>query len=504
MSRTRSFLVDAGSNYLRMLATIVGTVFLTRAMALHWGIDDFGRWSFIMSVLGFGLLLDLGLSNVVLKAAGGTDQKAASEILSSVFVGFLVVSTAAGVILAGVLWWMLPNSASGVLWAIVVLSVRATVATLPWTVFRSALYARGRMSIANAMQGVGALLYSAAACWVLHLGGGIAGVAWVSLAFTVSDSVVLVAMVRRYLPDIRLRAEFRYQSLRPSLSLGGASLLINVAGLILLKTDPIIVKSFLPIAQVAIYAVALRIAENIFLLCKQLVNALTPHAIKAGADGEIDLLARLFQRATRYVLAFGTSLYIAAVMLGRDAIRLWLSPEYEPSAAILNILLLAMVLSIPQLVGSNLMTFSGRHKTVAAFVGFGAALNVLASIVLVQFLGTSGVAFGTLVTTILIDVLFVIPFSCKHFGVSSWRFLGEIVWAVAVPGACQFVLLVIARNQFRAATLLGVVVQAVLSAAVFAGVFSVIGVTAEERRSLAAALGPKRITAPEPWPNEAV
>ena len=47
------FLTDAGSNYQRMLMMVFCSLFLTRAMATHLGIDDFGRWSLVVDRIHF-------------------------------------------------------------------------------------------------------------------------------------------------------------------------------------------------------------------------------------------------------------------------------------------------------------------------------------------------------------------------------------------------------------------------------------------------------------------
>jgi O-antigen/teichoic acid export membrane protein len=490
MSQTRNFIFDAGSNCLRMAATILGTVFLTRAMALRWGVDAFGRWSLITTVMSLALLLDLGLSNIVLKAAGKGRGEDVSGVLSSAFVVLLLLSGVAGLVLAGTMDWTLPGLDSTLKVAVFLLSMRATVATLPWTVCRSALYARGKMFPTNVMQSVGILIYSAVASIVVYRGASLAWVAALSLAFTIVDSACLVLLLCRYVPDITLRARFDYASMKPMLSLGGASLLVNLAGFILLKTDPIIVKSFLPFAQVAVYAVALRIAENIYLLCKQLVNALTPHAIRAGSVDDPHHRARLFERASRYVMAFGAPIYVCAVILGEQGIRLWLSPDYAGSAVILNILLLAMILSVPQLVGSNLLTFSGDHKKTATLVVLGACINVAASVYFVHVTGATGVAYGTLFTTLAVDVALAVPFACRKFHVELVPFAWNLVRSIVVPCSLQAGALIFLGRHLQAGSLGGVILQAIAGCSVFVVSFIALGVTREERRVLLTALLP--------------
>lgn len=65
---------------------LVCSFFLTRALAIRLGMDDFVRWSLITSIFGLAISLGLGLRNVVMKSLGTNGTHAdATEILSAVF-----------------------------------------------------------------------------------------------------------------------------------------------------------------------------------------------------------------------------------------------------------------------------------------------------------------------------------------------------------------------------------------------------------------------------------
>lgn len=482
MSAAKRFLLDAASNYLRMMTLMVCSLVLTRAMALRLGVDDFGRWSLLVSVFGFALLLDLGFGNVVLKSAGAKDSSP-SELLSAVFFAFVALSFAGFVVAIFAARSALGPSSRSMGVVVVLLAARFTVATLPWSIFRSVLLARGGLAFGNLIQSVSVILYSTAAYAALIHGWRLRALALLTLLSAVIESLALMMAVYRRYPEIRIRLKFSPQVLKPALSLGGAGLLINIAGLILLKTDPIIVNAFLPFSKVALYAVALRISENVFLLCKQLVNALTPHAIRAGSEGHNGALARLFERAVRYVTAFGVTLYCCALVMGEPAIRFWLSPDYSASAAVLNVLLLAMVLSIPQLVASNLLTFSGHHRIVAAGITVGAIVNVAASVMLVRVMGMLGVAAGTLVATVVMDVAVIVPLACRRFGFKLWDLVLGTLRAAGLPGVVQAGFLYALRRAFPPASLGGVTIECLASLAVFAVVFMFAGISESERKS---------------------
>lgn len=485
------FLIDAGSNYLRMLTMIVCSLFLTRAMAIHLGIDDFGRWSLITSIFGLAMLLDLGLGNVVVKSAGTNDTHAdATEILSAVFATFFVLSIGAFLVAVVAAKWMVPSAAGNSLsLAILFLGAKFTIATLPWSVFRSVLFARGGMVASNLVQSAVTVIYSVCAYVALLHGGSITTLAALTLGAAVVESSLLAYLVIRNYPETKIRLRFSFRALRPAMSLGSASLLINVAGLILLKTDPIIVKAFLPFSQVALYAVALRISENVFLLCKQLVNALTPRALQAAVSGKREVLGDLFRKATRYVFAFGVALYVPCFFLGQSAIGVWLSSEFAPSGQVLNILLAAMVLSLPQLVASNLMTFSGHHRVVAQMVVTGAIVNIVASVVLVQFVGMRGVAFGTLFATLVVDLGILVPTASRHFGFHWKEILKDLLKSSAIPAIAQAGFVLGMLSISNCTSLAALVTLGLASVLIFGAVFLLAGISSGERLEILRELG---------------
>ena len=79
--------------------------------------------------------------------------------------------------------------------------------------------------------------------------------------------------------------------LREAASFGATQLVINVAALVYLRTDPIVVNLVLKdTMQVSYYGIALKISETLYLLTKQVVNVLSPYV--AELKGK-DLLLNL-------------------------------------------------------------------------------------------------------------------------------------------------------------------------------------------------------------------
>lgn len=72
-----------------------------------------------------------------------------------------------------------------------------------------------------------------------------------------------------------------------------------------------------------------------------------------------------------------------------------------------------------------------------------AVVNLALSVVLVRQLGVVGVAIGTLVPTVLVGWLWIVPLTADFVGVSVWRLLGELylpAWKPVAAGGLVLLL----------------------------------------------------------------
>ncbi|SPF56418.1 membrane hypothetical protein [Candidatus Sulfopaludibacter sp. SbA4] len=226
--------------------------------------------------------------------------------------------------------------------------------------------------------------------------------------------------------------------LKESASFSGAQFLINIAALILLKTDPIIVKAFLPLSAVAVYAVALKIAENAYLLPKQFTNLLGPLAAQLKEKAEETKIRFLFVNCTKFAMAPSVILAVAMYVFGKETLVFWVGQDFAPGGPVLMVLLTAMMLGMAELTSSAVLSMTGHHRITAWAAVAEVILNVGLSVVLVQWMGLVGVAVGTLVSGGLIDYFFTIRRTCELHGVSYGSYILRALAPALLPGAAQY------------------------------------------------------------------
>lgn len=451
MSRSRTVVINSLTNYGRFAVSLGVFFFLTPYMIDTLGVEDYGLWSLVFSVVGFFGLLDLGFGTGVVKyvaeAKGQGDVERRNRMLSTLLLVYLVLAliAAAGLGVLSLAFRSIfdldADQASRALVLLWIIGCRAVIFNLPLSLWRGALFGEQRIHVINGVQAAATLVYGLAAWWLLGSGLGLIPLAWLNLAAMLVEHGLYILIARRQVPELKVSPRLaRRSEFREAFSFSVFAFIVSVAALVLMRTDPIIVKFFLPLTAVAAYAVALRIAENGLLLTKQFVNVLTPLVAELKGGGEDDKVRFVLVNATRFAIVPAAGLAVGAAVLGREALEFWIGPEMVSAWPVLVILMTAMTLSVPQMVASSVLTMTGHHRFTASAAALSVAINVGVSLALVRSLGLVGVALGTLTATAIVDVGLVLSRACKVHGLSLAGYLLKIAPAVVVPAAAQWAL----------------------------------------------------------------
>ena len=484
------FAANALSNYSRMLLAIAATVVITPKLITSLGADAFGVWALVNAATGVFMLLDLGMGNAAIRSAAGTDTAARNQLVSTLWtVSLIVVAVAMGVLLLARPW--IPRfvglegaNAGTALWVFFLVASRYVVMGQGLGIFRQILFGSNRLTELNLIQG-STLLMQTVAIWIgLSHGVGLVGVAAIGLGAGALEHLGYVIYAYRHVPDLRVSPRLAsLDAWRSARSLCVASFFMGLSGLVLLKTDPILVRVFLLLSQVAIYAIALKVAENVLLLIKQVANALTPMIVQIAVAGDDARLRELLLTSTKYLLLPAGLAAAGAGALGSDAIRLWVGAEFAAAGPIMTVLLIAMAITAACLPAASILTQSGLHGAAGRASLTGAVINVVASALLARQFGVFGIAGGTLVAAILVDAGIVIRTANRRFDIGITEYTFRVIVPVIVPIA----LLWISATAFSAFvapphSFVALALNAVVSSVVALASFGLTGITREERR----------------------
>ncbi|NCA70020.1 MAG: hypothetical protein EOM91_07915 [Sphingobacteriia bacterium] len=432
------WVLNIASNYLRVVVGILVMFFLIPYMVSRLGMDLFGLWTLIFAVVGLFGLLDLGFATAAMKyvaelTASG-DRAGRNQILSTLLVVYgvlgLICILAVALLVAPVALWLGlgPAQAETFTHALWLLGVVVAI-NLPASLVKAILIGGGHMHLVNALELILTLLNAALIVILLESGMGLMGLAIATATTMLLGPLALLPLAIRLTPGLAVSPrQFAPAKVRELLGFSVYFFIANIAVLIILRMDPVVIKAFLPLTAVAIYAIGAKIAEYTYLLNKQFSNALMPLISQSKGAGDTAMVRRVLLDGTRFLLAIAVPFIGLLLFYSEPFILIWMGDEFAEAVPILRILLVAMLLACVQLNAANVLGMTGKHRFVAFAMAGSALLNLALSILLVQSFGLIGIAFGTLIATLVIELTLVVPRACRDQGVSPLVFARRAIW----------------------------------------------------------------------------
>lgn len=440
----------ATANSVSFAVSIIATFFLSPFVIGTLGDERYGTWTLIAQLTGYYALLDFGTRSAVgyfvarLSARG--EQQNLSAAVSTAFLTLSAVGTL--IILAGASLAFLLPSALGVpvayqaeaRSAMVVLSVTIGL-TLPFDVWAAAVNGCRRAYIVTTAEMLVRIATSIGIAVALSLGGGLVALACTQLAGKAVVWTVAYTTTRRLLPDLSVRPAYWSRSWLTDISrYGGGNFVINVAAVVINRLDLLIVGTFLGMAQVTYYAVAQTLTFYVSGAVANLTQAFTMHFTHLHSIGDGERLRKLYMVGVRIaaVVAILTTVYV--MVFGSPFLRLWLGERFvtgdwrQRSDIVLFILLSGRLPFYLQGISRQLLLAARRIRFLSTVQVGEALANVTLSLLLVQRFGLAGVAIGTLVPTLVSNVLLIPPYVLREIGIGPAKFFSHGIGRSALAG----------------------------------------------------------------------
>jgi O-antigen/teichoic acid export membrane protein len=446
-TRFPNLLLNTASNFASQGGQALYFFFITPLVVAAVGAEDYGIWATGLSTIGFLGFLDMGLAMAVIKYVGrceGTsDNLERNRWVSSVLAAYLVLGSLALAVAVG-LGLLAPNLFNLpahkhhlATLVFVLLGVRVAL-SLPLSVSKGVLVGSQRAYLANAGSLVSLLVSAGGIVLALRAGLGLIGVAAAYVCSMVVMGAIQTTLAFLRVPGLRVRpALFDRGRLFRALSFSGYSFLITVSSFVMHRADAIVIQIFCQASDVAIYYVALRLAEVVILLTKPLVNAISPFVPALAARGEQGQLRLVLLRGSKFSLLLAAPAILLGFVIGERVFSLWLGSSFAASGTLLRLLLVGIVATILQSNVSNVLNLAGQHRFLGRAMLLQTLVNIGLSLLLVQTHGPAGVAFATVVTVVLVDLLLVVRVGLKRHTIGALEYLRVVVLpallAIAAP-----------------------------------------------------------------------
>ena len=435
-------------NWLGTIANMAVGFFLSPFILHRLGDVAFGVFVLANSVVAYLGLLDLGMQSSVLRfvSKGHTkgDHEGASEAISAALWVRLQVSALALLLSAGIavvfphIFKVPADLANDARKAILLIGV-VTAISMSVGVVGGVISALNRYDLQNYVNLTQTAIRVVGVVFVLRTGHGIVGIAVSELVATVVGNVLLVWIARRLYPELRIQLKKpKRETLKQIWSYSFYAFLTTIAVQLVYQTDNLVVGAFVSASAVTFFAIANNLCRYATQIVSSMGGTFVPAASTYEAAGDSASLLMLYKNGTRATLMISLPILITFIVRGPTFIGLWMGPEYAHSSGIVLIILsIALFFSYANRTAGAIAFGVEKHKTTALWsIGEGVA-NLALSILLVHWYGIYGVAIGTMVPSLFVQVILWPRYISKLVGLSSFEVISQI-WGPMLLASIPF------------------------------------------------------------------
>lgn len=447
------------SNYIR---TAIGmTVGLLTFRMLYQGLsrEQFGFWSLLWSVFGYGTLLDFGLGfsaqKRVAELSVNQEWDKLSRVLSTILSFYMGVAVViAGSVLVGspriIHWFGVSDGNTAEFRNVLVVFFVGIGLAFPMGIFQEILRGQQRIRLANNLISAAMILRLGFVAAAFRFHWSFMAVMWIALFFALAPDFLAGYLALRRMPDVRLHPRlFSLGMVRETMQFSLFAYLSTATNNVLGKTDQLVLGATLSVGSVAVYQAGSRIAEVFSQFTKQVQDTLSPAAAHLHATGDRDSLRDLLINSLRWSVLLATPLYLlCAFYLGELLEFLTGDHAIEREAFLVGQVLLAWFYTtiLTHSVSKRIFMMCGHERRLMWLGLAEAAANLVLSVVLIlTFRSVIAVAVGSLIPTLCLGWGWLWPWMAREAGITPWKLFNRTVAPSLVACLPMLVVLVVLR-----------------------------------------------------------
>jgi O-antigen/teichoic acid export membrane protein len=315
-------------------------VFLTMPVLIRTlGPDSFGLFSLAWVVLGYMVILDLGVSRAATKFISehlSRDQiDSVERVCRTAITWNLVLGIAGGVVVFVLTPWLtsrifhlsteLESQAQAIFFALAI----SLPILLTQAVIRAILSSYQKFGWISSLNALAVTLQWGGACIMALLGFQVVEIVIVCVAtralITAGYGIVLARIDRKFLG---LNFSNLDEELLRLLRFGGWVMISQLLTPILLYLDRILVASLISLEAMTFYVIPYEVITRLRIIPASLVNALFPSLSERSTAPSSELLVRLYSESLKYMVLILLPCFLVLAFLGPDILAAWVGPEY--------------------------------------------------------------------------------------------------------------------------------------------------------------------------------
>jgi O-antigen/teichoic acid export membrane protein len=400
-----------------MAAMMAVAFFLSPFIVHRLGNVVYGVWILATSSVSYFGLLDLGLRNSVTRfvSKGHTtgDHEGASETLSAalwvrVQIAALVLVLTGALAAVFPIFFNVPRAMAHDARVVILLMGLNFAIYMSIGVFGGVLSALNRYDLYTLVVLIQLALRLVGVITVLRRGHGIVAIAWCELFAATVGNALFVYVARRIYPELKIRLKKpSWDVLKKIWSYSVYVFLLMIAVQLVYQTDNLVVGAFVSASAVTFYSIGNSLCRYTQQLLFSMTATFTPAASTYEAAGDTSSLRALYYNGTRATMALSLPILITLITRGDNFIGVWMGPQYSRvSGTVLAILATALLFSLQNTPSSSIALGIEKHKTVAKWAIGEAIANLTLSVILAIKFGIYGVAIGTLIPSLAVNLFF--------------------------------------------------------------------------------------------------
>lgn len=407
------------------------------------GDGQYGLWLFICSIAGYSGLLNMGFGETISRfvahhhAKGEIDRiNQVINVIGAVYLGICFLVAAA----AGVLAWAAPflydwgtTPINELRWVFLLLGLNVGIGIVG-NVSGGVLVGLQRMDLERGFRTISGIARLIMTCVFLQHEHALLTLAIIFLATTLIENAGHMFLMFRQLPGLKISP--KYWSMATLKECSGFSifaLLDGLAGKLIDATDTIVIGIVFGSRYIVPYYVAHRLTAFIVQPLQIIGLVAMPRGaeLEAGAhDGQLRVLVRK-GLGLSFLLMGG--FFIGAWYFGGQVLEAWIGRTYAESHTLLLVLLAAQLIATPMHVLRGVLFGMGHVKVPAILYFIEAIANIGLTLLLVKPFGLLGVALGTAIPIVLVELTVMMPYALKKLGYSMPEFARSILLPLILP-----------------------------------------------------------------------
>jgi O-antigen/teichoic acid export membrane protein len=416
MSEGRRTVYGAIWNWIALVCNFGVAFFLSPFVVHRLGATLYGVWALVIGLTSYMTLMDLGLRGAVVRFVSryhDRGEHASSSLMVSgalwlrqwISVGVVLLSSILALLFTR--FYHIPPEVQSAARLAVFLSGLSIAVTLYFGVFGGVLTGLQRFDLSSSVTLLQTAARAGAVVWVLRSGHGLLSLALCELSVALAANLLQMYLCFRAYPELRIT--LRYPEREILREFAGYSLwvfLIHIFAQIIYYTDNLVVGAIISVSAVTFYAIGGSLFEYLRNIVASLTMTFLPLASKYQASGDYQRLRELLLFGTRVAIGVALPVQIALFFRGQTFIDLWMGSQYGAiSSRVLQILLVAQLFTIANSTSVNIVLGMAAHRRVAIWSGCEAIANLALSIFLGRKMGIYGVAVGTLIPSLFVQVI---------------------------------------------------------------------------------------------------